>query len=193
MHEDQVCLVALGGNLPRGDQSPEVTLRKAIEDLRGFGAQITAVSRFYRTPCFPAGAGPDYVNAALVMQGFDDPVTVLKLLHDVEARHDRERHTRWAGRTLDLDLIAFGQAVLPDPATQSHWRDLSVSEQMLRAPEQLILPHPRLQDRPFVLIPLLDVAPDWRHPVLQRSIAEFCADLSAAQCRDIVALPVGAA
>ncbi len=190
MTQDQVCLIALGSNLPCDGRPPEQTLRAAVRDLAAAGAEIIAVSRFFQTPCFPAGAGPDYVNAALAMRWGGDPATVLQLLHQIEARHARVRETRWAGRTLDLDLIAFGQQVLPDAQTQTRWRDLPLKEQMRAAPDQLVLPHPRLQDRPFVLIPLNDVAPDWRHPLLGGSIAEFCADLPLQAQKEVVPLPM---
>lgn len=85
----------------------------------------------------------------------------------------RERGTRWGQRTLDLDLLAMGDLVLPDAQVYAHWRDLPLEDQARRAPEQLILPHPRLQDRAFVLVPLSDVAPDWRHPVLGRTVLEM--------------------
>lgn len=88
-------------------------------------------------------------------------------------------------RTLDLDLIAFGQTVLPDPATHGHWRDLPMEDQRRFAPDRLILPHPRLQDRAFVLIPLCDVAPDWPHPVTGRTIAQMAAALPASDTAEV--------
>ncbi|MGY8791094.1 MAG: 2-amino-4-hydroxy-6-hydroxymethyldihydropteridine diphosphokinase, partial [Pseudomonadales bacterium] len=69
---------------------------------------------------------------------------------------DRVRGERWGKRVLDADLIAFGTQVLPDLYTYKKWRDLPISDQMLQTPDQLILPHPRLQDRAFVLRPLMD-------------------------------------
>jgi 2-amino-4-hydroxy-6-hydroxymethyldihydropteridine diphosphokinase len=159
-------LVALGANLPFEGDAPEVTLQRAIKALLEEGLSILAVSRFYATPCFPAGSGPDYVNAALVLDGGSksDPTSILASLHQIEARFGRRRDFRWGMRTLDLDLLALGDSVLPDPATQDTWRQLDPAAQIGTAPDRLILPHPRLQDRAFVLVPLADVAPDWVHP-----------------------------
>jgi 2-amino-4-hydroxy-6-hydroxymethyldihydropteridine diphosphokinase len=149
--------------------------------MSALGLRPLAVSRFFRTPCFPAGAGPDYVNAAAVVDcGALAPEAVLAALHRIEALHGRERLARWSGRTLDLDLLAMGGQVRPDAATQAAWRDLAVREQALRAPDRLILPHPRMQDRAFVLVPLCDVAPDWRHPLVGLSVAEMAARLPPA-------------
>ena len=113
------------------------------------------------------------------------PVDVLAHFHRVEAQFGRARDKRWGGRTLDIDLLAIGNAVLPDAATYATWRDLPLDQQSQRAPDQLILPHPRLQDRAFVLVPLMDVAPDWRHPVIGLTVRDMCAALPAAD-RDAV-------
>lgn len=91
------------------------------------------------------------------------------------------RETRWAARTLDLDLIAQGDTVLPDLQTQADWIALSRADQMRMAPDKLILPHPRMQDRAFVLTPMAQIAPDWRHPVLGHTVAEMLAALPEAE------------
>ena len=148
---------------------------------------MLAVSRFFATPCFPAGAGPDYVNAAAVLEiaPQTDAASTLAVLHRVEAQFGRKRETRWGMRTLDLDLLGLGDSALPDAETQDGWRNLDPALQARRAPDLLILPHPRLQDRAFVLVPLADVAPGWVHPRTGRSVAEMLAALPEADRAEV--------
>jgi 2-amino-4-hydroxy-6-hydroxymethyldihydropteridine diphosphokinase len=114
----------------------------------------------------------------------------LETLHRIEAGFGRVRMQRWGQRTLDLDLLAFGNTVFPDVSVYSFWRDLPRDRQSLRAPDDLVLPHPRLQDRAFVLVPLRDVAPGWRHPVSGMSAAQMLDRLDPAEISEI--RPVGA-
>lgn len=91
---------------------------------------------------------PDYLNAVLALrpaEGVAAPARLLERLLSVEAEQGRARRRRWEARTLDLDLLAFGERVVREPG--------------------LTLPHPRMMERAFVLAPLSEIAPEWRHPV----------------------------
>lgn len=182
-------LIALGANLPGQKDSPLAQLQDAISLLADAGLRDVVVSRFYNTPCFPTGTGPDYANAVMRCSTDLGPQAILKILHGIEACAGRSRDGRWLARVLDLDLLAVGAQVLPDPVEFGTWADLPLLEQAYRAPDTLILPHPRIQDRAFVLVPLMDVAPDWVHPVFGRSVRQMVAALdpvAVAEIRPIV-------
>lgn len=184
----EVCLIALGSNLEFDGGGPADLLEEALGRLAQRGLVIRACSRFFRTPAYPAGAGPDFVNAAAVLEAPFDALQVLAHLHGVEAEMGRTRAVRWGARTLDLDLVAVGDTVLPDAKTHQYWREMPLEQQKTAMPEELILPHPRLAERAFVLVPLLDVAPDWCHPVTGASIRQMHDALSEGQRTEVVAL-----
>jgi 2-amino-4-hydroxy-6-hydroxymethyldihydropteridine diphosphokinase len=183
-------MVAFGANQTFGDLSPSELILQSSRAVSSLLDAKVRLSSLYQTPCFPAGSGPDYINAAacMTLRNAAAPDHVLAQLHAVEARFGRIRSERWAARTLDIDLIAADDAVLPDAATQAHWRNLPLAEQMRQTPDRLILPHPRLQDRAFVLVPLTEVAPNWQHPALGLTVAEMLAALPAADRAEVVRL-----
>jgi 2-amino-4-hydroxy-6-hydroxymethyldihydropteridine diphosphokinase len=134
-------LIALGANLGE----PRRTLTWARAKIARLG-EIVAASSLYRTAPVGGPPGqPDYLNAALVLETDLPPEALLAGLLRIEQEAGRERRERWGPRVLDLDLLAYGTLVLDVPG--------------------LTLPHPRLMERAFVLAPLAEVAPGWRHPV----------------------------
>lgn len=149
------CLIALGSNL--GDRLEN--LRVGIDRLAAAdGVVVETVSKLYETA--PVG-GPDeqgpYLNAALVATTTLDAAELLALMHQIEALRERERTIHWGPRTLDLDLLVYGDLVSDVPSLQ--------------------VPHPRQHERRFVLVPACDVAPDLVHPVLGRTMRELLAEL----------------
>lgn len=149
------CLVAIGSNL--GDRLDNV--RSGVDQLAALdGFEVAAVSTLYETA--PVG-GPDdqgaYLNAALRAETTIPADQLLAELHRIEATRERRRVVHWGPRTLDLDLLVYGDLVSDDPALQ--------------------VPHPRQQDRRFVLVPVSDVAAEVVHPVLGRTMVDLLADL----------------
>ncbi|MBP0483689.1 2-amino-4-hydroxy-6-hydroxymethyldihydropteridine diphosphokinase [Sagittula sp. M10.9X] len=187
----QEYLIALGSNLGSDAGGPEQTIAAALRAMPSRGIVLRRVSRFFATPCFPAGTGPDYVNACAAVRCTSGKETVnfLHKLHEIEADFGRARAQRWGSRTLDLDLLAAGDEVLPDRKTWDRWHALPAEDQKRETPDRLILPHPRLHERAFVLVPLNDVASHWMHPALRQTVAELAAALPEPFRREVVPIP----
>ncbi|SHJ14403.1 2-amino-4-hydroxy-6-hydroxymethyldihydropteridinediphosphokinase [Palleronia salina] len=181
----QTAFVALGSNLAAGQTTPAEMLKNALQLMEDYHDSPIEVSDFVSSPAFPPNSGPDFVNAVASLRTDWPAERLLELLHQIEAELGRTRPARWAPRVVDLDLLAVGKLVLPDAATHDQWRALAPDRQRSEAPDRLILPHPRLQDRAFVLVPWAQIAPDWRHPRTGMTVARMRDALPAAD-RDAV-------
>lgn len=177
--------VAAGSNMQNGPQSPYHTICAGVERIRSAGGVIRAQSRFFNTPAYPPGSGPQFVNAALVVSASWTAEQALAHLHTIESELGRVRKGRWGQRTIDLDLLAHGDRVCPDERTLRDWMGLPLDLQKNTAPDRLILPHPRMHERGFVLMPLADVAPHWVHPVLGQTVVQMLAGLPDTALQDI--------
>ena len=149
-------LIALGANLPSPVGEPTLTLPAALKRLGQHGVNVLAVSKFYATPAWPDPSDPPFVNAVAHVETALPPDGLLAALHDIEMAFGRRRSERNAPRTLDLDLLDYDGRIETGP------------------PE---LPHPRMAERGFVLIPLREVAPTWRHPITGKDVQSLIADL----------------
>ncbi len=140
--------LSLGSNL--GD--PEAQLRQGVRAIDAIdGVRVDVVSDPFASAAMYVVDQPDFVNLAVAVESDHAPHDMLRALQRVENEHGRERGIRFGPRTLDIDIIAIDDRVIDEPAFDDHI---------------LTVPHPRMHERSFVLVPLAQIAPDWTHPVL---------------------------
>ncbi len=168
MADGEFVLIGLGANLdhPRYG-GPRATLEAALSCLTSPEIRILARSRWYRSAPLPVSDQPWFVNGVVALETALDPAALLARLHALEADFGRRRGRPNAARTLDLDLLDY-RGRISGPGVR---------------PE---LPHPRLSRRAFVLLPLAEVAPDWRHPVSGRGLEALIAELPEDQRAEVL-------
>jgi 2-amino-4-hydroxy-6-hydroxymethyldihydropteridine diphosphokinase len=158
----EIAYVGLGSN--QGDRCGylESGVRQIELDP---GVRLVATSTVYETPPIGYVPQPHFLNAVVSIETALAPAQLLRILRRVEDDHGRQRRIRWGPRTLDLDLLIHGEEIVET--------------------EELILPHPRLTARCFVLVPLCEIAPDLRHPVSGKALQEYESELVCS--REVVA------
>jgi 2-amino-4-hydroxy-6-hydroxymethyldihydropteridine diphosphokinase len=161
--EEDLIFVGIGGNLPSPTfGSPLAVMAAMLCELPSVGIVVRRRSRWYRSCAVPPSDQPTFINGVMDIRTSLNPEALLKALHRVEAKFGRVRGAPNAARVLDLDLLAWGRMVMQSDAG-------------------LCLPHPRMHLRAFVLKPLADLSPGWRHPRLGSSVREMVAALPAEQ------------
>lgn len=160
MDEKPLILVAIGANLPSRFGPPVAACAAALAALEARGIHVLRRSRWWESAPVPVSDQPWYVNGVAVVETALPPAGLLAELHAVEEVMGRVRTVRNAARVIDLDLLAYGTEVLDG---------------------NLVVPHPRLSERAFVVLPLAEVAPDWRHPATGATVAEMAAGLPPGQ------------
>ena len=148
-------MVALGCSLAGAYPSREALLDAAVEALASEGLKVAACSSWWTSAAWPDPTAPAYLNGVALVETALLADAVLAALHRIEARFDRRRGQPNAPRTLDLDLVAHGRTISEDG---------------------LVVPHPRARERLFVMGPLAEIAPGWRHPVGGRTAGELAAE-----------------
>jgi len=153
-------LVALGANCPGPWGTPGKTIARALGSIENANVSVLAVSPLYETRAIGRAHQPAYVNAVALLDTSLPPEALLRLLKHIERRSGRRGGRPWGPRTLDIDIVDY-------KGLTRHWTGRRGG--YARAGQRpLILPHPLAHERPFVLKPLLDIAPDWRHPALKQ-------------------------
>lgn len=150
-------IISLGSNVTSRWGNSDTTILQALTELEKLSVRIVRHSRIYRTRPYGLANQPDFTNAVALVHTSRPPTALLALLKRIEARAGRRSSRRWGPRPLDLDIVDYNSRIL-------NWSKGN-KQVFKRGIQTLILPHPGVAMRPFVLRPLLDVAPFWHHPV----------------------------
>ena len=179
-------IIVLGSNLSSEFGSSAETLKKCVGEIRSFKPiQSLSESKWYISSSFVDEREPRYVNVGVRFSTNLKPKDLLSFTSDLEIKYGRKRQRRWEPRTCDIDILLCNQLILPTKLHFEKWLKLDFLEQIELSPNELILPHPRLQERTFFLKPLNDLQPDWTHPFLEMKAKEMLDSLPPNELQNI--------
>ncbi len=158
-------LIGLGSNRAGAWGCPLATLQRAARELSDDRCRVTRRSHLYETAALGPEPQASFVNGVVAIACSLPPEALLRRLKALERRAGRRSGRRWGPRALDLDILDYNGQI-------RGWKRPCRSHDRVR-PSPLVLPHPQLHVRPFVLLPLLDVVPEWRHPVLNVPVRQL--------------------
>lgn len=145
-------ILVIGGNLGPREQH----LREAVDLIHAEAGPVRKASALYETAPWGKVEQPGYLNQALLIETTLEAPALLEKLLDIEHRIGRIRREKWGARVIDIDIIFYNDAIIQTPA--------------------LKVPHPQVQHRRFVLVPIVEIAPGWMHPVLKKNMTQLLAE-----------------
>ena len=146
-------ILALGSNLPFKNNLPEQNIKDAYEILIKNNIKILKKSNIYKSEAYPNKNDPEFCNSAISIDTNLEPKKLLELILKIEENFERKRGVKNSPRTLDIDIISFEKEVIDD--------------------SNLKIPHSEIHKRLFVLLPLQDLDENWKHPILDKSVASM--------------------
>lgn len=172
-------LLGLGSNLPGPWGTPLETLRRALVEMCNCNIEVVERSKAYSTNAYGLGGQPDYVNAVVSVACLASPEALLIRLHRLERRAARARGERWGARTLDIDLLDWHGRVVGSSMERGSRTELGF--------KPLSLPHPGIVNRPFVIVPLAEIAPGWHHPISGKTAVSLAKSVARSRAGGILA------
>ena len=151
-------LIGLGSNISGPWGTPRATVEKALNSLNQFPLRLMKASTLLATKPFGNMNQPDFVNAVVIIETALPPIALLARLHQIEKNAGRKRGRRWGPRTLDLDILDYKSRILKPYG---------------KGKAGLRLPHEGIPKRDFVLLPITEIAPRWKHPILNKTAKEM--------------------
>ena len=179
-------VIVLGSNLSSEFGNSAETLKICLDEIGSNPAfESLSESNWYVSSSFLDEREPSYVNVGIRFSTNLMPIELINFTSSLENKYGRMRQERWGPRTCDIDILLCDKLILPSKLSFKKWLNLDLSDQIRLVPNELILPHPRMQERTFFLKPLNDLRPDWIHPFLNKNAKEMLDSLAPNELENI--------